>query len=52
MERIERLFEAAQADRSEALRLKNELDRWGLFSLYEDRFLDLFERRGTPPADR
>lgn len=49
MERIERLFEAAQADRSEAIRLKSELDRWGLFGLYEDRFLDLFERPGAPP---
>jgi predicted ATP-grasp superfamily ATP-dependent carboligase len=45
MERIERLFEAAQSDRSQAMRLKRELDRWGLFGLYEDRFLDLFERR-------
>ncbi len=45
MERIERMFEAAQANRAEAIALKNELDRWGLFSLYEDRFLDLFERR-------
>ncbi|MFO7650790.1 MAG: PAC2 family protein [bacterium] len=53
MERIERLFEAAQADRSEAMRLKGELDRWGLFGLYEDRFLDLFERPAAPPpADR
>lgn len=50
MERIERLFEAAQNDRAAALRLKRELDRWGLFGLYEDRFLDLFERKGAGPT--
>jgi DNA-binding MarR family transcriptional regulator len=25
--------------------LKIELDRWGLFELYQDRFFDLFRRR-------
>ena len=25
--------------------LKAELDRWGVFKEYEDRFLDLFRRR-------
>jgi hypothetical protein len=49
MERVERLFDEAQRDRAKAVVLKEELDRWGLFNLYEDRFLDLFEkqRRGT-----
>lgn len=42
-ERIERLFRRARLDRSAAFMLKNELDRLGLFSRYEDRFLDLFE---------
>ncbi|MFO7638122.1 MAG: PAC2 family protein [bacterium] len=42
MERIERLFAAACADRGKARELKRELDRWGLFGAYEDRFLDLF----------
>lgn len=45
MERIERLFDEAQRDRTKALLLKQELDRWGLFALYEDRFLDLFDNR-------
>lgn len=43
MEKIERLFEEARADRTKAGELKKELDRWNLFELYENRFLDLFE---------
>jgi len=43
-QRIERLFDAAQHDRSKASRLKAELDRLGVFEKYEDRFLDLFRR--------
>lgn len=42
MERIERLFEETERDHDRAPLLKQELDRWGLFALYEDRFLDLF----------
>jgi proteasome assembly chaperone (PAC2) family protein len=42
--RIERLFEAAREDRAKAYELKGELDRLGVFDLYEDRFLDLFKR--------
>ena len=42
--RIERLFEQARKDRSAAFRLKEELDRLGVFEVYEDRFLDLFRR--------
>jgi proteasome assembly chaperone (PAC2) family protein len=42
---IEQLFEEAQRDRSRAKKLKEELDRWGLFHLYEDRFLDLFKKK-------
>jgi predicted ATP-grasp superfamily ATP-dependent carboligase len=45
MAHIERLFEEAQRDRSKAKELKEELDRWGLFRLYEDRFLDLFDKK-------
>ena len=45
MERVEKLFEEAQRDRAKATILKQELDRWGLFHLYEDRFLDLFEKQ-------
>lgn len=52
MERIERLFEQVGRDRSLAPELKNELDRLGLFRLYEDRFLDLFDssRGGRDPG--
>lgn len=47
LEQIERLFEQARVDRKVAYRLKEELDRWGLFKSYEDRFLDLFKREIT-----
>ncbi len=42
MQRIERLFKQVKADHDRAPELKDELERWGLFDLYEDRFLDLF----------
>lgn len=41
--RIEMMFDRAQKDRSKAFELKQELDRLGVFKLYEDRFLDLFK---------
>lgn len=45
IEQIERLF--AEVNRGGSTdKLKSELDRWGLFDYYEDRFLDLFRRRG------
>jgi len=43
MEKIERMFIEAKADKSVAADLKKELDRWNLFELYENRFLDLFK---------
>ena len=43
-EHIERLFADAKRDRSRADALKAELDRLGVFTLYEGRFLDLFRR--------
>ena len=43
MEKIEKLFQEAKKDKSKALLLKKELDRWDLYKLYEDRFLDLFK---------
>ncbi len=43
MEKIEKLFKKAELDRTSAQELKKELDKWNLFELYEDRFLDLFE---------
>jgi len=42
--KIERLFREAKLDKKKAYILKEELDKWNLFELYEDRFLDLFEK--------
>ena len=41
-EKIENLFDEVKQDKSKAPLLKSELDRWNLYELYEDRFLDLF----------
>lgn len=43
-QRIETLFEQVKQDRSQAVKLKRELDRLGVFEQYEDRFLDLFRK--------
>lgn len=43
MERIEKMFQEAKADKKKAVELKRELDRWDLYKVYEDRFLDLFK---------
>lgn len=43
-EMIESLFGKALSDRSKAFKLKQELDRLGVFKEYEDRFLDLFKK--------
>jgi uncharacterized protein (TIGR00162 family) len=45
-QRIEQLFVEAKKDKNKATELKKELDRWDLFEEYEDRFLDLFKKRG------
>lgn len=44
MEKIERLFNEVKLDKKKAYTLKEELDRWDLYKLYEDRFLDLFRK--------
>ncbi|HWB21024.1 MAG TPA: hypothetical protein VG711_12035, partial [Phycisphaerales bacterium] len=44
--RIDRMFERAKKDHSQAFGLKKELDRLGVFKKYEDRFLDLFKKAG------
>lgn len=44
--RIEELFRRARTDKEQAIRLKAELDKLGLFKEYEDRFLDLFKKDG------
>lgn len=41
---IEDLFTDARRDRAKAVKLKETLDRLGVFNQYEDRFLDLFRR--------
>ncbi len=43
--KIEYMFEMASKDISRAGELKKELDKWGLFQEYEDRFLDLFGKK-------
>ena len=43
MEKIEKLFNEAKQDKAKAATLKKELDRWDLYKLYEDRFLDHFK---------
>ena len=43
--RIEELFEQVTSGEREPGELKDELDRWGLFEEYEDRFFNLFKRK-------
>ncbi len=45
---IEELFRKVRKDPLQAPRLKEELDRWGVYHLYEDRFLDLFREESGP----
>lgn len=49
MLRVEQLFEELTVNKSKkkAAKLKEELDRWNLYDLYEDRFLDLFKDGGN-----
>lgn len=44
-ERIEAMFGAAARGEADGNELKTELDHWGVFHEYEDRFLDLYRRR-------
>lgn len=41
---LERMFREAEAGSGNPDLLKLELDRWGLFSYYQDRFLSLYRR--------
>ncbi|MDY6907099.1 MAG: hypothetical protein SV910_02530 [Chloroflexota bacterium] len=43
--RVEWLFQQVAKGECEPSELKRELDRWGLFPEYEDRFFKLFRRR-------
>ena len=48
MEKIERMFlqvshsTSSQQSKAMAAQLKQELDKWNLYGVYEDRFLNLF----------
>lgn len=44
-QRIDEMFAAVKRGDLNPRELKAELDRWGVFREYEDRFLDLFRRR-------
>ncbi len=41
---IDQMFAAVAAGQLPAVELKRELDRWGVFDEYEDRFLGMFRR--------
>jgi len=43
--RIDELFRKVSKGESEPRELKDELDRWGLFEEYEDRFFTIFKER-------
>jgi len=43
--RVDELFEKVVKGESEPGELKDELDRWGLFEEYEDRFFNIFKKR-------
>jgi hypothetical protein len=42
---IENLFELYEKGEIEAKKLKEEIDSWGLFDYYQDRFFNLFKKR-------
>ena len=44
-EEIEKLFSQVKSGELEPVRLKEELDKWGLFSQYQDRFFNLFKKK-------
>ncbi len=44
-QQVEALFRDVEKGQADPSTLKQELDRWNLFSRYEDRFLALFRRR-------
>jgi hypothetical protein len=43
--RIESLFELVNKGELEPSELKGEMDRWGVFEEYQDRFFNLFQRK-------
>ncbi|UCD15216.1 MAG: hypothetical protein JSV34_05725, partial [Candidatus Omnitrophota bacterium] len=45
-EKIDKMFKEASKDITKASKLKDELDHWNVYKEYEDRFLDLFKKKG------
>lgn len=41
-EEIEKMFARVSSGTEDPAKLKQELDRWGVFNIYQDRFFDLF----------
>jgi len=41
---IEKLFKLVKKGKLEPIKLKEELDNWGLFEHYQDRFFNLFKK--------
>lgn len=41
-EEIEKMFELVKSGEEDPAKLKQELDHWGVFNAYQDRFFDLF----------
>jgi len=44
-EEIEKLFVLVKSGELEPVKLKEELDKWGLFQQYQDRFFNLFKKK-------
>src|SRR5665648_404020 len=44
-EEIEKLFKLVKKGDLEPIKLKKELDNWGLFEYYQDRFFSLFKKK-------
>jgi len=44
-EEIERLFKLVKTGELKPIKLKEELDSWGLFEYYQDRFFNLFKKK-------
>jgi hypothetical protein len=44
-EEIEKLFKLVEKGELKAVKLKEELDNWGLFEYYQDRFFNFFKKR-------
>lgn len=42
-EEIEKMFKMVKMGEEDPSKLKKELDRWGVFNAYQDRFFDLFK---------